>query len=387
MNSWERVVRAMELGVPDRVPLYEMAPSPRIVAGVLGVSEGEVLVNNPRIFYDLLASGRKLDLEKFNERLVDQIMLFHEKLGLDWIRVYGTYTPVCASFELPKEVKKIDDDTWLIDGKRQRWTGESMWNLDEPETYDPDELLKTYREAEVEPPNPMIYTSLRAIVKRSKGKFFVSFDADGTWGPIVSNPNLLRHVLIWVYTRPDVVEAIIDYNTRIAIEWGKGAIDEGADAIQLCVDYGTKNGPWLSPEMFRKFVKPALKRHVDAFRKKGAFVVLHSDGYIMQILEDVVDAGVNAYQGIDVVAGMDLREVKERFGDKICLVGNVDPRIIEYGTKEDVAREVDRCLRDGARGGGYILSTSANVSTETNVENFVFMLEYAKKRGVYHQPR
>jgi uroporphyrinogen decarboxylase len=193
---------------------------------------------------------------------------------------------------------------------------------------------------------------------------------------------LLKHVLIWVYRRPDAVEALINYHTNIAIEYGKYAIDEGADAIQLCVDYGNQNGPWMSPAMFRRFVKPALERHANAFKKKGAFVVLHSDGYIMPLLKDVVDAGINAYQGIDAIAGMSLKKVKEEFGSKICLVGNVDPRIIEFGTKEEVEKEVDRCLKEGGKE-GYILSASANISVNTNAENFVHMVNYAKRKGVY----
>ncbi|MBS7635096.1 hypothetical protein KEJ34_06370 [Candidatus Bathyarchaeota archaeon] len=109
----------------------------------------------------------------------------------------------------------------------------------------------------------------------------------------------------------------------------------------MCVDYGNKLGPWFSPEMFRKFIKPALKKQCDAFKRKGAFAVLHSDGNIAPTL-NVVEAGINAYQGIDVIASMSLKNVKENYGDRICLVGNVDPRILEFGKPKDVAMEVER---------------------------------------------
>ncbi|MBS7649009.1 hypothetical protein KEJ17_05135, partial [Candidatus Bathyarchaeota archaeon] len=105
---------------------------------------------------------------------------------------------------------------------------------------------------------------------------------------------------------------------------------------------------------------------------------VHSDGNIMPLLADMVDAGINAYQGIDVTAGMSLKEVKEKYGDRICLVGNVDPRIIEFGTRQDVEKEVERCLREGGKE-GYVLSASANVSINTNAQNFIHMVEYAKK--------
>jgi hypothetical protein len=375
MNSWERVVRAMQLSVPDRIPIYEMHIPPKISSVVLGKSIDEVMLLNPEAFYNLVISKKEINIDKLNEQVANELLSLYKKLGIDWIRVIGAYTSI------PRDLRKLEEHTWQIDGRRYKWTGDSMWDLDEPKTYDPDEVIRACKNTKVEV-DPRVFDVLRRLVKEVKKEMFLSFDADGTWGPIVSYPNLLKHVLIWVYRRPDAVEALINYHTNIAIEYGKYAIDEGADAIQLCVDYGNQNGPWMSPAMFRRFVKPALERHADAFKKKGAFVVLHSDGYIMPLLKDVVDAGINAYQGIDAIAGMSLKKVKEEFGSKICLVGNVDPRIIEFGTKEEVEKEVDRCLKEGGKE-GYILSASANISVNTNAENFVHMVNYAKRKGVY----
>jgi len=375
MNSWERVVRAMQLSVPDRIPIYEMHIPPKISSVVLGKSIDEVMLLNPEAFYNLVISKKEINIDKLNEQVANELLSLYKKLGIDWIRVIGAYTSI------PRDLRKLEEHTWQIDGRRYKWTGDSMWDLDEPKTYDPDEVIRACKNTKVEV-DPRVFDVLRRLVKEVKKEMFLSFDADGTWGPIVSYPNLLKHVLIWVYRRPDAVEALINYHTNIAIEYGKYAIDEGADAIQLCVDYGNQNGPWMSPAMFRRFVKPALERHADAFKKKGAFVVLHSDGYIMPLLKDVVDAGINAYQGIDAIAGMSLKKVKEEFGSKICLVGNVDPRIIEFGTKEEVEKEVDRCLKEGGKE-GYILSASANISVNTNAENFVHMVNYAKQKGVY----
>jgi hypothetical protein len=368
----------MQRAVPDRVPLYEMHIPPKIAAAILGRDPGQVMLHNPEAFFRLAAEGRA-DLDKVNRRVAEELVSLYTKLEIDWIRVVGAYTRV------PREVKRLGEREWLVDGRLLVWSGETLWDprmlWGAATAPDPDELLRYCRSAKPEV-DPRAFDVLRGVVKRVRGEYFVSFDADGTWGPIVSSPPLLRRVLVWVYKRPDVVEALIDYYTRIAIAYGECAIDEGADAIQLCVDYGSKCGPWLSPQMFRRFVKPALVRHVNAFKRKGAFVVLHSDGNIAPLLPDIVDAGVDAYQGIDVMAGMSLAEVKRRYGDRICLVGNVDPRVIEFGAPEDVEREVDRCLREGGRE-GYVLSASANVSVCTNARNFIHMVEYAKRKGVF----
>ena len=379
MNSWERVVRAMQHETPDRIPIYEMHIPPRIAAVILGKKPGEVLLHNPEAFYSMVisAGAGNVDLSKVNERVADELLTLYSKLGLDWIRVIGAYVRVPA-------VERVDERTYRVDGRPVVWDGETLWEAgalwDLGGAYDPDQVKRYCERGRVEV-DERVFDVLRILARKVKGEMFLSFDSDGTWGPIVSSPPLLRRVLVWTYKRPDVVEALIGYYTRIAIEYGKAAIDEGADAIQLCVDYGNKNGPWLPPALFRRFVKPALRQHADAFKRRGAFVVMHSDGNIMPLLPDIVDAGVDAYQGIDVTAGMSLREVKERFGDKLCLVGNVDPRVIEFGTFEDVEREVDRCLEEGGKE-GYILSASANISVNTNAANFVHMVEYAKRRGV-----
>ncbi|MGQ9691805.1 MAG: uroporphyrinogen decarboxylase family protein [Thermoproteota archaeon] len=375
MNSWERVVRAMQVSMPDRVPIYEMAIPPGIASKILNKPESSVLLYNPEPLYYLMMKNNA-ELNMINKQLAEELLQLCEIAEIDWIRVIYAFT------SKPREVRKEDEHTWVLNGSRYKWSAGSMWKLDEPKLYDPKDILKHYRASRVEV-DSKAFDILRILAKRVKGKFFLSFDADGTWGPIVSNPNLLRHVLVWMYTNPEVVEAIIDFNTRHAIEVGKWAIDEGADAIQLCVDYGHKGGPWFSPKMFRQFVKPALKRHCDAFKRKGAFVVLHSDGNIAPILSDVVDAGISAYQGIDVTAGMNLKQVKESYGNRICLVGNVDPRIMEFGSVEEVALEVERCIREGGHGGGYVLSVSANVSANTSAENFLKMIEFTKKFGIY----
>jgi len=378
MEPWERVVKAMQHAVPDRVPLYEMHIPPKIAGVILGKDPSQVVLHNPEVFFKL-AAERRVDLDRVNKQVADELVSLYVKLGIDWIRVVGAHTYV------PREVRRLGEREWLVDGRLLVWSGETLWDpqmlWDASGVPDADSLLRYCRSAKPEV-NPKVFDVLREVVKRVKGEFFLSFDADGTWGPIVSSPPLLKKVLVWVYKRPDVVEALIDYYTRIAIAYGEYAIDEGADAIQLCVDYGNKNGPWLSPQMFEKFVKPALARHVNAFKRKGAFVVLHSDGNIAPLLPHVVDAGVDAYQGIDVMAGMSLAEVKRKYGDRLCLVGNVDPRVIEFGTLDDVEREVDRCLREGGRE-GYVLSASANVSANTNARNFIYMIEYAKRKGIF----
>lgn len=180
---------------------------------------------NSEAFYNLVVSKAEINLNRLNAQVAEEQLTLYKKLGLDWIRVSGAYSSI------PKNVKKLEDDVWQIEGSRYKWSGETAWFLDEPKEYDPDEIIRACKNSKIEV-NSGVFDILRRISKGAKGEIFLSFDADGTWGPIVSNPNLLKHVLIWAYRRPDAVEALINHHTKAAIEYGKCAIDEGADAIQ-----------------------------------------------------------------------------------------------------------------------------------------------------------
>jgi len=371
MRPRDRVVAALELQEPDRVPLFEMHVPTTIAQRAL--NRQDVLMGGSDVCYRSILQGA--DVNQINNRIADEYVLCTRTLGLDFIRVPGAF--------LPGVHVGRSNGEWLIDGNRYRYVSGSMWRLDEPDAYDPDEVLDDARNCGP----PKIHSETFSILRRIRDivgdEYFLSFDADGSWGPIVSNPSLLRHVLLWMRRRPEVVDAVIDRNTSHAIRLGEAAIDDGADAILMCVDYGLSDGPWMSPQMFRRFVKPALARQAKAFSDKGACPMLHSDGNITPLLPDIVDAGVRAYQGIDVMAGMDLREVKLAFGHRLCLIGNVDPRVIEFGTRADVEGEVRRCLESAAIGGGFMLSVSANVSANLNADNFIYMLELARKMGNY----
>lgn len=337
------------------------------------LKQEQVLMGGSDICYRLISRG--VNVDEINRTIADEHLRCARALNLDFIRVPG-------SFLSGTKVEKSNGD-WLIDGSRYRYISDSMWRLDEPATYDPDEILAEARDYNPPEIREETFSILERIRDLTDGEYFVSFDADGSWGPIVSNPNLLRHVLLWMNRRPEVVDALLNMHTANAVRLGEGAIEAGADAILMCVDYGMVERPWMSPQMFRRFVKPALARQASAFASKRAYPILHSDGNILSLLPDIIDAGVRAYQGIDVMAGMDLKRVKQSFGDRLCLIGNVDPRVIEFGTKADVDTEVQRCMRDAAAGGGFILSTSANVSANSNTDNFVHMLQYAKRIGRY----
>ena len=172
---------------------------------------------------------------------------------------------------------------------------------------------------------------------------------------------------------------------RIAdsIEWGMRQVDAGCDIILEPTDYCFNTGPLLSPPMFAEFVTPYLTDLVQALMDYGAYVMVHTDGDIMPILDDLASTGAHALHSLDPMAGVDIAEVKRRVGDRMCIMGNVHCAMMQTGTPEDIANSARYALRHGMPGGGYIYSTSNVAFKGMPVASYDLMLEVREQYGRY----
>lgn len=140
----------------------------------------------------------------------------------------------------------------------------------------------------------------------------------------------------------------------------------------------------LSREHFARHVIPVLKDLVDEAKSLGVFVMKHTDGNIYPILDLIVDTGIHGLHPIDPNAGMDLGDVKEKYGHRICLMGNVDcAYVLTWGTVEEVREDVRRCIRQAARGGGYICMSSNSIHPAVKPENYAEMVRAVHEMGQY----
>ena len=156
------------------------------------------------------------------------------------------------------------------------------------------------------------------------------------------------------------------------------------DGMAMCSDYCFNQGPFLSPAMFAEFVTPYLKQLVAGYRQMGFYVIKHTDGNIMPILNDLVDARPHALHSLDPQGGVDIAKVKKAVGDKVCLIGNVNCGLLQSGTDEEVVESVRYALRHGMPGGGYIFSTSNCVYTGMPLERYELMLQVWQREGRYN---
>ncbi|MCS7264651.1 MAG: uroporphyrinogen decarboxylase family protein [Armatimonadetes bacterium] len=356
MTNYERFMKALlRKGEPDRVPLWEL------------------IVNEPT----LSAWGAK-SLEEFVEMEdLDGITVF-EDMKLEPMGRAEQKELFWRGRTILTGTREIVRDEWGI-----------VWGItdfgipypiDGPIKEPAD--LKTYN-----PPDPDAnhrLQSLREAVKRFKGKRAIVFlTHDG-----FEFPHYLRggmeNLLLDYYENPrlahELAEMVIDYKVRLM----RRAIREGADVVVSGDDYANQHGTVMSPQHFREFVLPYLNRSINASHDEGVPFIKHTDGNIWAILDDVVQAGIDALDPIEPAAGMDIGKVKAKYGDRIAVIGNVDCSfVLTYGTVEEVEEAVKETIAKASPSGGHILASSNSIHPAVNPENYKAMVEATRKYGRY----
>lgn len=153
-------------------------------------------------------------------------------------------------------------------------------------------------------------------------------------------------------------------------------------AVWAVDDLAFKTGPMISPKMFRKFVFPWYRKFGEICRENNLYFFFHSDGVMWELIDDLIDVGVNALHPLDPTC-MDIFEVKEKYGQRLTLMGNVSNEMLMKGTPEDIVSRTKELLKTMAPGGGYCLSSGNSVPDWAKIENYKAMLETAKTFGSY----
>ena len=186
-----------------------------------------------------------------------------------------------------------------------------------------------------------------------------------------------------------LIEELLDRTLQFQLDSTAAALDRiGAevDVVAFAEDYADQRGMMFSPELFRKLIKPRQAKLFGLVKEKSnAKVLLHSCGAVSEIIEDFIEAGVDALNPIQVsAAGMDPADLKKRFGDRLCFWGGIDTqKVLTKGTVEDVRKEVENIIRILGEGGGYILDAVHNIQSDVPPENVVAMFDAAREYGRY----
>jgi len=216
----------------------------------------------------------------------------------------------------------------------------------------------------------------------SGNRYFLMLHGDATYS--VPSGQDMEAFSYRLADAPDQLKAEAAQMVDRALERGaRFAKHGGLDGFALCSDYCFNTGPFLSPPLFAEFVTPYLARLTQGYRELGLYVIKHTDGNMMPILDQLVGTQPHALHSLDPQGGIDIAEVKRHCGDQVCLIGNVHCGHLDTGTEDQVIESARYALRHGMPGGGYIFSTSNCIYTGMRLSRYELMLDVWHREGNY----
>lgn len=205
------------------------------------------------------------------------------------------------------------------------------------------------------------------------------------WGMLEGTSSFVGIENCWTYLglEPETMKAWFDRYADWLCELSDSIIDAGADIIQMSDDWGSNKRMLFSPDMWREVIKPYAARVIKHVRSRGVPVNLHSDGYILEVMDDIVEMGITMLHPVQESAGMDPRLIKEKYGDKFVVYGSLDVVDGLYGRDGE---ELDKYITDRfeiyAPGGGFIFTTGHFVQPDIPVPRLIRAYTLANELAV-----
>ena len=352
MNSQERVSLVLSGGIPDRVPL----------------DDGYWQTTIERWWQE----GLPRDVSPSDFFGTNEI-----------VRISGDYT-----MQFPERVieeRGMTRTYWDSNGALRRdlhtpdgWTsqwldftikGEDDWNRERRRmAYKPSRIADTTMD---------IYRRARAEKK------FVCYMAHACFHPTWMRIGM-ANMLVRMLEEPDFVHELYAAHAQLVIDLYEGMRRMGLefDAAFMADDLGYQASPLISPGLYRELVLPHHKRICDHFAGQGLRTMLHSDGNVEPLIPGFLDAGFAALNPLEAKAGLDVRTLKSRFGDRLVLYGNIDARKLA-GTREEIEEEIASKIPVAKQKGGYIYHSDHSVPNDVSLENYRFAIELVKRYGAY----
>ena len=355
MNGYERIVAALHLKEADQVPIMEPIIDKKVNEALWPGSDYFDLVEKMDLDGVCIGEGHIGGQAVVSEKAIEEVTVSDESAvgdvmvnswGVRYVRTAESYQPIGGPIKSEDDLERYvppdpnDEDMRLTVGKAsERFKGERF----------------------------ILYHCgcdfMRAAVLREHGLSDLLID-------FVERPRLAHGVL----------KLVNDYYVTLALR----AIEAGADGVLPGDDWAWNMGPMMSPAHFREFILPYFKRFVEAAKGTGAYVIKHCDGNVWKLMDMIVESGIDALNPIQPDAGMDIGEVKEKYGDRLCLAGNINcGYTLSEAPIEQVVREVKEAIRKAGPGGGYIMMSSNSLHSSVRAENYRAMVEATRTYGRY----
>jgi uroporphyrinogen decarboxylase len=340
----QRFLTVLEGGIPDRVPNFEVLIEPKVASEILGRDVPHTLSNQ--------MSAR------------DYIELAH-RVGQDLIGLNG--------FSLPYQ--RVDRDGNPLPSETLT-SGGATTREEIAALLGPDDVF----ERDIAPLAPLFEEYSRAVEGTDIGLFVLT-------GTLLTG--IYQHVvgfedfMVMVHTDRPFIEELLDASAEFHRRMVEFYCRYPLDVVYIGDDVAFRSGLFMRPSVFLDLWVERMSYVVQPARERGIPLIFHSDGTVYDILDTVIDMGFRALNPIEPY-GMDIYEVKRRWGERIALMGNLDiAGALAFGTPDDVIADTKEHLERLMPGGGYIAASSHSIMDHIPIENYLAMVETVHEFGRY----
>lgn len=336
MTPRERVRTALQRQEPDRVPCCDLGVSRSLAQRMLGWGE---------------PVNQTADLEA-NPYTVEEAKAVAAHLGLDNL-TYVLRAPVYAH-------KHAGQDGILFYGEGMIQTQADLAMVQLPDPHD-----------------DRLYAGAEAFLSQAGDYSTWLVTRIGIFPTMLSLG--LEGFCVALHEDRPLVERLLDQYTDWIEVVAERVCRLGFDVFVSTDDMAFNTAPFFSPQVFRELVLPRYRR---VARRITIPWVIHSDGNILPFLDDLASVGVIGAHPMEKGA-VDIQAAKRTYGDRLCLLGNVDLNLLGAGTPEAVDQEVRELIRSVGPGGGYIVTSGNSLAGYCRPENVLAMTRAVRKYGAY----
>jgi hypothetical protein len=375
MTSRERVKTVLAHKEPDRLPIGFFVFDCDTVEKLLGY---ETYLRAKAKSQIAFWEGKR---DEVVESWKNDLVALHKKLDvIDIINM----SPMTTGYAPPKGFKpeapkKIDDSTWEFkDGSVLKYSTMTR-DLTMVRNSGNEMVSKVYKEKDynfednIAEPDKSQFEVIDIVLDAFKNSEKYIIGAGYEEG-IFSPPAEMEY-----YDHEEWVERACEATLKRANALDKYLYRKEYDGVMWGVDFAYNNGPFISPNMFKRFMYPYIKSRVENVKSYNLDVHKHACGNNWKLMDMFVEMGYDAYQSIQESAGMDTRKVKELYGDKLTLWAGPQVETLTDGSTEDICKEVQKFFEIADNGAGFIFSTSHSVAVGTKYDNFMAMIDENKK--------
>lgn len=376
----ERVIAALEHREPDRIPWGEHSIDYNVYEDILG--------------RETFVQAKFKETQAYWDGRRDEVVASYKRDRLELIRtlemdiVFVSRVPPQGYH--PKPYEKVDEETYRDENgnlyRVSTATHQLMPYKRNPAAYRPPTMESLEREIAAVEEQPLgdvhdsSYELIHHAIQEMKATHFIMVLCGDVGFPGFGATEEERWMSLLL--EPEICKKIAELQGKRLIKEVQTLAQLDIDGIMPCGDLGSSTGLFASPEIYREMVYPWHKAYVEEAHKHGLWVLKHCCGHTWPIIHELAEI-YDAYESIQATAGMDIKLLKERVGDKICLWGGIWHEHIIDGTPEDIRQDARYAFTYAAPGGGYIMGSTHSLAVGAQRENILEMKRCRDEWGVY----